>query len=85
MRDKVEDILFKVSTGTGNQMDFVLPNHFSQRQSQLCSTHCTGQADHHLAALIKMRSITFGGVDQCGSIEMSVVMINKLSHRADFF
>jgi hypothetical protein len=78
MSDEVEDVFFKVGTRAGYQMDFVLTDHFSQRQTQFRCTHSAGEADHHPAALVEMGYVTFRCINQSRRVKMAVVMIDEL-------
>ena len=78
MRYKVHDVFFQVRTRTRNDLDLVLTDHFGKRNSQLCCAHSAGKRDHHLAIGCEMRLIALGRIDQCRSVEMQVVLFDKL-------
>src|SRR6187401_1202492 len=39
---KIHDVFFQVGAGTGNDMYFILPDHFCQRNTKLGGTHGAG-------------------------------------------
>ena len=49
MSNQVHDILFEVRTGTRNDGNLILPDHFGQAYTQFCSTHSTCQSNHHFS------------------------------------
>jgi len=63
--DEVEEVLLEVGSGAGNSVDFVLPNHFRERNAQLSGTHCPGERNHHFPAevLLKVGSGAGNSVD----------------------
>src|SRR5581483_267526 len=78
-RDEVEEVLLEIGASTGNCMDFVLANHFRERNAELGGTHSASQGDHHFPASIEMGGVGVGGVFEHCRIEVTVMPINKLA------
>src|SRR5690606_15875657 len=80
VRDQIEEIFLEVRTCTRNDLDLVLTDHLREAQSQFRRRHRTGERDHHLPAFVEMLNIAFRCVDQCRSIEMSIMMLDEFSY-----
>ena len=44
VRDEIENILFEVRAGGADPVNFVLPDHFREREPQLRRAHRAGQS-----------------------------------------
>ena len=49
--DEIVDILFEIRAGAADRVDFVLADHFRERQAKLGGAHGAGKRHKHLAAL----------------------------------
>jgi hypothetical protein len=63
-------------------VNFVLTNHFRERQAKLGRAHRSSQSDHHFSAAIEMRYVGIGGVFEDGGVEVSIVAIDELADAA---
>src|SRR5690606_16766828 len=79
--DAVEDILFEVCTGAGDEVNLVLPDHLGERKAEFGRAHGSGQADHHAASGIEMGGVATGRIDQGGGVEVAVVMFDEPADR----
>ena len=78
-RDEIEEVFFQVSSGARNSVDFVLANHFSERDSQFARAHRACERNHHFPAAIKMRDVGVGCVFEDRRVEVSIMAINELA------
>jgi hypothetical protein len=65
-------------------MDFVVTNHFRERNAQLGGAHRAGERDHHFSAAIEMCNVGIGSILQDRGVEMPEVAINELANVAHF-
>jgi len=79
--DEVEDVFLKIGSGTRDAVNLVLADHLGEGKSQLCRAHGAANGDEHLSARGEMGVIALGGIDQCGGIEMTIVVLDKRSNR----
>ena len=82
MRHQVHDIFFQIGTGTADDGHFILADHFCQTDTQFGGTHGTGQAYQHFTPLQQVGLVSFGGIDQCGSVKVPVMVLNELRNRS---
>jgi hypothetical protein len=66
-------------------VDFVLPNHFCERNAQFGSAHCSGKRNHHFPASPKMGGIGVGGIFEHCRVEMTEMPINELADAAHLY
>src|SRR5205823_14721071 len=78
-RDQIKKIFLQIRSGAGDGMDFVLANHFRERNTELSGAHCARECDHHFFPAIKMRDVGVGSVFQDRGVEMPEVAINELA------
>jgi len=60
--DEIEDVFFEVGARAGDEVDFVLTDHFGQGDAELRCAHGTGERDHHLAAIFDVLVVAFGSI-----------------------
>ena len=77
--DEVEEVLLEVGAGAGNGVDFVLPNHFCERNANFGGAHCPGERNHHFPASLEMRGIGLGCIFEDCRVEVTEMPINKLA------
>ena len=82
--DEVHDVFFEVGAGAGDDLHFVLADHFGQRDAEFGGTHRTAEGDHHFTPCLHVGFVSFGGVDQRSRVEVAVVVRNELRNRALF-
>ena len=78
VRNEVEDVFFEVGAGRADQVDLVLADHLSKRQTQLSRAHRAGERDHHFAAAFDVLFIAFSRVHERRRVEVAIVMLDKL-------
>jgi hypothetical protein len=78
---QVHHVFFQVGTGTADDIDFTLADHFGQGDAQFRRTHRAGQGHHHFAPFQKMRFIPFSRIYQRSCVKMSVMMFDELGNR----
>src|SRR6266513_5343009 len=81
-RNQIKKILLQIRSGTGDGMDFVLANHFSQRDAQFRRAHRSRECDHHFSTSIEVSAVGIGSVFQDSGVKMPVVAINELADAA---
>ena len=60
-------------------MDFILANHFRERNTELGGAHCSRESDHHFPTAIEMCDVGVGGVFQNRRVEVPEVAIDELA------
>src|SRR5690606_25775950 len=66
----------------GDDLYLVLPDHLGQRETELRRAHGASQRDHHGAAAIQVRFVAVGRVDECGGIEVPIVVPEEAAYGA---
>ena len=66
------------------EMACTLPcaDHLGERQAELGRAHRAGQGDEHLAAVVEVRCVTLGRVDERRGVEVPVVVIDEVADLA---
>ena len=82
MRDEIENVLFEIRAGAGDELHLVLPNHFGEREAEFGGAHRAAERDHHFAALVEMRDVAARGVHERRGVEVAVVMLDELRDRS---
>jgi hypothetical protein len=60
-------------------MDFVLADHFRERESQLGRAHRAGHRQKHFAARVQVRGVGVRGLADYRCVEVPKMMIDELS------
>src|SRR5882724_431014 len=81
-RNEIKKILLQIRSGAGDGMDFVLANHFPQRDAQFRRAHRSRECDHHFSTSIEVSDVGIGSVFQDSGVKMPVVAINELANAA---
>jgi hypothetical protein len=84
-RDQIEKVLLQIRAGAGDSVDFVLTNHFGQRNAELGRAHRPGESDHHFSAAVKVRDVSVGGIFDHRGVEVPVMPINEFADRAGLY
>ncbi len=82
--NEIEEVFLQIRAGAGDGVDFVVSNHFRQRNTELGRAHRAGEGDHHFAATIEMRDVSIGGILDHRGVEVPVMPINEFADRARF-
>jgi hypothetical protein len=77
MRDQIEHIFFQIGAGAADAVNLVLAYHLRQRKPQLGCAHGSADGHEHFAASGNVFVVGFGRVNQCGGIEMAIVVLDK--------
>src|ERR1044072_2533714 len=79
--DEVEEIRLEVGSSTGNCVDFILPNHFRERNTEFGSTHSASQRNHHFPTSSKMCAVGVGSIFEHCRVEVTVMPIRSEERR----
>jgi hypothetical protein len=82
MRDEIENILFQIRAGAGDEMHLVLPDHFGERKAEFRRAHRAAERDHHLAAGVEVRDVAARGVHERRGIEVAVMVLDESRNRS---
>ena len=80
VRDEVEDVFFEIRAGAADAVNLVLADHFGERKAELGCAHGAADGDEHFSAGGEVLVVGFGGVDEGGSVEMAIVVLDKRSN-----
>ncbi len=82
VRDEIVDVFLEIGAGAADGVNFVLPNHFSERNPQFGRAHGARERHEHLSALGQMGRVGFRRVDQRGRVEVAKVMLQERRYGA---
>ena len=74
---EIEDVLFQIRSRTGNDTDLVLPDHFGEGKTEFARAHGAGEGNEHFAAAVDQLAVAVGRVDQCGGVEVAVMVADE--------
>ena len=80
MRDKIENILFQVSSCANNAIYFSLTNHLRKRNSQFSCAHSSSKGEEHDPSIIDVLGVSVGSILECRRIEVTIMMIDELGN-----
>jgi hypothetical protein len=63
-------------------MNFILPDHFGEREAEFRRAHRAAERDHHFAAVVEMRDVTARGVHERRGVEVAIVVLDELRNRS---
>jgi len=78
-RHEIEQVFLQIRAGAGNGVDFVLTNHFRERNAELGRAHRARERDHHFAAVFEVVAISLGRVFDDSGVEMPVMPVDKFA------
>jgi hypothetical protein len=79
--DEIVKIFFEIGAGATDGVDLVAANHFGERQADLGGAHGAGKSEEHFSAAREELGVGFGGVNDDGSVEMAIVMLDEGTDR----
>ena len=86
--DEVEDILFEIRSGAGNDANLVAADHFGEGEPEFPCAHGPGQRDEHFAAVVDELTVAIRGIDERGGVEVAVMVTDEVgdgfAHRIRF-
>ncbi len=68
--DEIKNIFFQIRARGADGVNFILPDHLGQGQSQFRCAHRAGHGQQHFSALLQVAAIGFGGIDEDGGVEV---------------
>ena len=75
---QIEDVLFEIGAGAGNDGDFVAADHFGEGEPEFPGAHRPGERDEHFAAVVDELAVTVGRIDQRGGVEVAIVVADEI-------
>jgi hypothetical protein len=55
-------------------VNFVLPDHLGERDTEFRSAHRACEGEHHFAAAVEVRAVTSGGFDERGGVKVAILV-----------
>jgi len=75
---QVHDVFFEVCACAGDNLHFVVADHFGQRDPQFGGAHGPCDGDKHFAAFEEVGFVALCGINEGGRVEMTVMVADEL-------